>query len=210
MPRALDLFCGAGGASMGLHRAGFDVVGLDHRPQPRYPFRFVQGDALAPPFDLRRFDLIWASPPCQVWSLAKYIHRGTAARDLIGATRALLAETGAETIIENVPYAPIRADFILTGCDFGLRVIRRRHFETSFFDLHPEPWKPKNAVSHGDYTTVAGHGVPDRRHGGAVRKHVWERAIGIDWMSRNELAQAVPPAYAEFLGRAALRARMIA
>jgi DNA (cytosine-5)-methyltransferase 1 len=204
-PRALDLFCGAGGASVGLHRAGFDVVGVDHRPQLRYPFEFIQADALAPPARLADFDLIWASPPCQPFSLARNIHRGTSAPDLIPGTRQLLATSGSLTVIENVPGAPIRADFALTGCAFGLGVVRRRHFETNFWALHPEPWKPRNAVVSGNYTTVAGHGTPDRRGGPGVRVERWRKAMGIDWMTRDEIAQAVPPAYAEFIGGWAMR-----
>jgi DNA (cytosine-5)-methyltransferase 1 len=201
---ALDLFCGAGGASMGLHRAGFDVTGIDIKRQPRYPFRFIQADALRPPVRLEDFDLVWASPPCQQFSLAKNIHRGSVAADLIAETRALLA-THPCTVIENVPGAPIRADFALTGCNFGLKVIRRRHFETTFWALHPEPWKPRNAVSKGEYTTVAGHGVPDHRGGPYVHAERWRQAMQIDWMNRDQIGQAVPPAYAEYIGREAMR-----
>lgn len=205
-PRALDLFCGAGGAARGLQRAGFFVVGIDCRPQSRYAGDlFIRADALAPPIDLRAFDLVWASPPCQPFSVARNIHRGTTKPDLIEPTRRLLAASGALTVIENVPGAPIRADFALTGCDFGIGVVRRRHFETNFWDLSPEPWKPRDAVTKRGYTTCAGHGVPDRRGGPYVSADRWRQAMQIDWMTRDEIAQAVPPAYAEFLGRIALR-----
>lgn len=201
--RALDLFCGAGGATKGLQRAGFHVTGIDIKRQPRYcGDLFIQADALRPPVRLADFDLIWASPPCQQFSLAKNIHRGTTAPDLIAETRAALVGHQC-TVIENVPGAPIRADIALTGCDFGLKVIRRRHFETSFWCLHPEPWKPRNAVSRGGYTTCAGHGVPDHRGGPYVHAERWRQAMQIDWMTRDQIAQAVPPAYAEFIGRAA-------
>lgn len=204
-PLALDLFSGAGGAAMGLHRAGFDVIGVDHRRQLRYPFPFCQADALNPPFDLAQFDLIWASPPCQQFSLGRHIHRGSKALNLIAETRALLATAPGLTIIENVPGAPIRADFALSGPSFGIGVIRRRHFETNFWALHPEPWKPRNAVVSGGYTTCAGHGVPDRRGGPYVNAARWREAMGIDWMSRDEIGQAVPPAYSEYIGNIAMR-----
>jgi DNA (cytosine-5)-methyltransferase 1 len=116
---------------MGLHRAGFDVTGVDIRPQPRYPFRFVRGDALAPPVRLGDFDLIWASPPCQA-----YVRSGTIAKDgrhpdLIESVRSMLCAGGVPWIIENVPGAPLRADLVLCGTMFGLGVRRHRWFEAS-------------------------------------------------------------------------------
>lgn len=210
-PLALDLFCGAGGASAGLHRAGFDVVGVDIKPQPRYPFPFVQADALNCPFDLHDFDLIWASPPCQfaTAAAARLRQAGNIYPNFIAAVRTLLAGHPV-TVIENVPPAvklgPLRPDLRLNGWMFPeLRVIRERVFELSFFTLAPPSEKPRDLMRRG-YVTVAGHGVPSyaRARGLTWTAKDCRDAMGIEWMSRAELAQAVPPAYAEFIARAAL------
>ncbi len=208
-PLALDLFCGAGGASMGLHQAGFDVVGVDHHPQPNYPFTFVRGDALGPPLDLDRFAFIWASPPCQAYSsAAAYSRRRVAYPALIGDVRHLLAGTRAFTCIENVPQAPLHPDLVLDGTMFPqLKVIRKRVFELN--------WKPPfllgfniSRLLHEGWSCVAGGGRPS---GVPKEANAWstveaqKKAMGIDWMTRRELTQAIPPAYAEFIGRAALR-----
>ena len=200
--RALDLFCGAGGASMGLHRAGFDVIGVDHRPQPRYPFVFVQGDALRPPVRLEDFDLIWASPPCQA-----YIRSGTVNKDraprLIKPVRAMLKAAGAPFVIENVPGAPIRPDVRLCGSQFGLAVRRHRAFETS--------WRAFSLMAPCDHSkpAVGVYGNPHGKRGawpGMLPSDLgtWSRAMGIDWMDASEIAQAIPPVYAEYIARAFL------
>jgi DNA (cytosine-5)-methyltransferase 1 len=126
-PLALDLFCGAGGASMGLYQAGYNVIGVDIRAQPRYPFRFVQADALKPPFRLDDFDFIWASPKCQRWT-APVQQRGISDRhpDQITPLRPLLASIGVLWCIENVPRSPLRRDLILTGEMFGAATYRKR------------------------------------------------------------------------------------
>lgn len=196
-PRLLDLFCGAGGAAMGYSRAGFDVVGVDVRPQPNYPFAFVQADALE--CDLAGFDAIHASPPCQA-----YIRSGSVAKDgrhprLIEPVRALLAASGLPYIIENVPGAPLRPDVLLCGSMFGLEVRRHRVFESNV--LTP-PLTPPCDHSR----PIAGvYGHPHGR-AGAWRNMLpgdlptWSRAMGIGWMSAAELADAIPPAYTEFVG----------
>jgi len=208
--RALDLFCKAGGAGMGLHRAGFEVIGVDHEPQPRYPFKFVQGDALAPPFDLRQFDFIWASPPCQHFSLATRCRPGAKDKhpDLIEPTRKMLMASGAEWCMENVPGAPLRPDLILTGEMFGLNTYRKRKFEMSFFMLAPRPGRPFGPESVPGTFTIAGHtgnSSLKTRKAGVNRgtKQDWQKAMEIDWMSVAEMANAVPPAYAEYIARAA-------
>lgn len=203
-PRALDLFCGAGGASMGLHRAGFDVTGVDIRPQPRYPFRFAQADATQPPFDLHAFDFIWASPPCQAFTMAQNAAKNAHAHpNHIPAVRAMLRASGVPYAIENVVGAPLENPAILCGLAFGLNVKRHRLIETSFFMLVPP------CPSHDqDYFVIFGHEVRSRRTGhGAGRKNKiaeGRAAMGIDWMTRGELSESIPPAYGEFVGRAAL------
>lgn len=202
-PKALDLFCCAGGASMGLHRAGFDVTGVDIKPQPRYPFRFIQADALHPPVDLSAFDFIWASPPCQHASWAAARWKGE--RDypaLIEPTRAMLAASGVPYVIENVVGAAVRPDLVLTGEMFGLRVIKRRHFELGgWWCMQPErPFAGRIGFGPEDFVTTAGHGGD-----GPGSFRAWSEAIGIDWMTMQEMAEAIPPDYAEFIGRAALR-----
>jgi DNA (cytosine-5)-methyltransferase 1 len=198
--RALDLFCGAGGASMGLHRAGFDVTGIDIRPQPRYPFRFVRADALTPPVRLQDFDFIWASPPCQAHSMGA-VWRGTAGNHpmLIEPTRQMLKAFGVPWAMENVARAPMRADLTLRGELFGLKVCRERIFEISGFWLMQPPLPFRGSIKRGDFVTVAGHGGD-----GSNSLKVWRRAIGIDWMSKEETAEAVPPAYSEYIGTAFL------
>lgn len=191
---------------MGLHQAGFDVTGVDILPQPRYPFRFVQADALRPPFDLRQFDLIWASPKCQEFSIAAQNERrkGKVYGNQIPEVRAMLKASGKLFIIENVPGSPLRADVILCGSMFGLKVVRHRIFETNYPGLiMVNPCQhPKIPV------TVCGEGTPSwvrARLAAEGRKSFTSKekreAMGIDWTNRNELSQAVPPAYSEYLGR---------
>jgi DNA (cytosine-5)-methyltransferase 1 len=206
-PRALDLFCKAGGASMGLHRAGFDVVGVDIEPQPHYPFTFVQGDALNPPFRLSDFDFIWASPVCKRYTdgAAARMAKGAKYPDQIPATRALLA-SHPMTVIENVMKAPIRPDIVLHGHMFDLKVIRRRKFECSWPAFSLLPPLPRGLLREG-FVCMVGNGTPTGVREMGLPHYTAEQcreASGIDWMNRGELSQAIPPAYAEFIGRASL------
>lgn len=198
-PRALDLFCCAGGASMGLHQAGFEVVGVDIEPQPHYPFEFHQADALTFPLD--GYDFIWASPPCQAYTLAQRIRKGTHP-ELIEPTRERLKASGAAWVIENVVGAPLMDPIELCGAMFGLRVYRHRLFEASF---------PLTAPPHPD------HKAPLRKMGRPVRDgefihvvgnfsgvSIAREAMGIGWMPRDKLREAIPPAYSEHIGLQAL------
>lgn len=203
--KALDLFCGAGGASMGLHRAGFDVVGVDIKPQPRYPFTFIQGDALRPPIDLARFDFIWASPPCQQYTPLRARQDWKEYPDLVAPVRAMLVASGVPYAIENVPGAPLGYYITLCGGMFGLRTYRHRRFETSWLMFQPHhpthiiktsTKKRRKCLDAGMHISVTGD----------VGTYVGMPCMGIDWMDGNELSQAIPPAYGEFIGRAALQA----
>lgn len=205
-PRLLDLFCGAGGAAMGYHRAGFDVVGVDNRPQKNYPFTFHQADALE--FCAahgREFDAIHASPPCQAYSAAT-ADQGKHP-NLYAPTRLLLQGTGLPYAIENVIGAPYSHGVNLCGSMFGLAengewIQRHRNFETSWLIWQPECRHPEN----GRALLVTGHAFISavRDCGKHSRQGPFDlacRLMGIDWMTRRELVQAIPPAYTEFIGR---------
>lgn len=204
-PLLLDLFCGAGGAAMGYYRAGFDVLGVDIEPQSRYPFQFVQGDALAIGAELLasgRFSAAHGSPVCKLFSAATPAWARSRHPNQIPPTRALFESAGLPWVIENVPGAPVRADFKICGCVVGLHELEReRWFETNWYrelDLRPPCYHATNPI------TVAGHGEPSgprARRGESAKKADWERVMGIDWMNRDELAQAIPPAYTEHIGR---------
>ena len=197
--RLLDLFCGAGGAAMGYYRAGFQVVGVDIVNQPHYPFQFIQADALT--FPLTGFDAIHASPPCQAYSMAAQFQRnaGKEYADLLAPTRQRLQQQPAPWVIENVPGAPMRPDYKLCGCHFGLKLRRERWFETSWrgFDMQP----PCNHTE--PVPSVVGHGTPSwvrKKLGYNPTIHHYRDSMGIIWMNRNELSQAIPPAYTEYIG----------
>jgi len=200
MMRLLDLFCGAGGAGMGYHRAGFEVVGVDIKHQPHYPFEFHQADALEYLSGQgQEFDAIHASPPCQKYGKTK--HLAGDHPQLIGQVRDTLIAIGRPYVIENVPGAPLRNPVVLTGPMFGMNIVRDRLFECSFdvpFVLSPTSppaVKMGRAINDGDMLQPVGHfaGVEYAR-----------AQMGIDWMTRSELAQAIPPAYTEFIGRAVM------
>lgn len=196
--RALDLFCGAGGASMGLHKAGFEVFGVDIAPQPRYPFKFLQADAMMIP--LKGFDLVWASPPCQRFSNAQRLQDNDHP-DLLTPIRERLIEAGVNYCIENVPGAPLRNPITLCGMMFGLHLYRHRLFETSFIveklahqpHLFPQV-KMGRPAKPGEIIQVVGN-----FSGMAAAK----KAMEINWMNRDELREAIPPVYAQYIGRQA-------
>jgi DNA (cytosine-5)-methyltransferase 1 len=200
-PRLLDLFCGAGGAAMGYHRAGFDVVGVDIVNQPRYPFQFVRDDAMTYPLD--GFDAIHASPPCQAYIRSGMVAKDGRHPDLLAPTRASLERTGLPWVIENVPGAPMRPDAILCGSQFGLAVRRHRWFELSW----GEPILTLCCNHSQPITGVYGH---PHGKGGAWRNgkrpmlpsdhETWSREMDIDWMRPLELAAAIPPAYTQYIG----------
>lgn len=204
-PVLLDLFCGAGGASMGYHRAGFDVIGVDRAPQPDYPFEFVQDDALAFLMGTRGWDAVHASPPCQRNAA---ITKGTNAHlrdsypDLYPPICMALAASRKPYVIEN-PSAR-RADLILCGEMFGLAVLRHRRFElgnwAAMAPPHPRHRGRVAGMRHGEwfagpYFAVYGAG------GGKGTVEQWQEAMGMDWTSRRRsIAEAIPPAYTEFIG----------
>ena len=182
---------------MGYHRAGFEVVGVDIKHQKHYPFEFHQADAMTYPLD--GFDVIHASPPCQFYSYGtpdKSKHRGR-----LPEVREMLKRSGKPWVIENVPGAPIDGTTRICGCQVGLPLIKRvRFFELSFpfYSLMPPCSHP------GPVITVTGHGTTTgnrKTWGRNIRVSEMREAMGIDWMNRDELSQAIPPAYTEWIGR---------
>jgi DNA (cytosine-5)-methyltransferase 1 len=204
-PRLLDLCCCAGGAAAGYHRAGFEVVGVDIVPQPNYPFMFVQADAIV--FlrrNWRHFDAVHGSPPCQEYTPLHALHPDKVYPDMIAPLRDALRETGLPYVIENVMSAPLdkAISMVLCGGMFGLRTYRHRRFEPGNGVALVVPEHPKHVIrtatkqrrerwAQGWHVSITGD----------VGTYVGPEAMGIDWMTGNELCEAIPPAYTEFIGR---------
>ena len=207
--KLLDLFCGAGGASMGYYRAGFEVIGVDINPQPHYPFEFHQADAIEFLQDhWKKFDVIHASPVCKLFTKLNAIHKKDHP-DFITPLRPILLEIGKPYVIENVPEAPLINPIILCGTMFPeLRVLRHRAFETNPTLYFPPgqcnhwgtcsgnaAWNEKGRLTPSlkdfDFLTVTGNDyiADDGR-----------KAMCIDWMTKKELSQAIPPQYTEWIG----------
>lgn len=181
--KVLDLYSGAGGAGYGYWLAGCDVTGVDSRPQPHYPFKFIQADATDFPLD--GFDFIHASPPCQRYArVTKW--RGDARNhpDLLGITREKLEESGKPYIIENVLEAPLIAPLVLCGTSFELSVKRHRGFELGGFKV-PQP-------RCGDHSSI----IPFMHK----NERAFADAMGCTWMSKTEARQAIPPVYTAYVG----------
>ena len=207
-PRVLDLFCGAGGAGLGYSEAGFEVVGVDIQPQPHYPFTFIWADALALDMGfIKSFDALHASPPCQAYSdLAKRNRNAEEWPRLIEPIRKLFISSRLPYIIENVEGAPLLNPVMLCGTMFtGLRVLRHRLFEANF-PITPPP--------HGKHPLV--HTLDKRKNhygktdewtdfvqvtgGGNCSIAAAQEAMGINWMNKAEINEAIPPAYTRLIG----------
>lgn len=202
--RLLDLFCGAGGAAMGYYQAGFtDIIGVDINPQPNYPFRFIQADALEfmdAMIDSREdigYDLVHASPPCQAYSSSTADPAGHP--DLIAPTREALEIIGRPSVIENVPFAPLRPDLRLCGSMFGLPIWRHRLFETTWMLWGPPtcrhqepPWQVTGHLVNGDSIAVR-HRKPSFTRGKDIMEMPWVQ-------TPTELTEAIPPAYTRYIG----------
>lgn len=206
-PKCLDLFCCAGGAAHGYMQAGFDVTGVDIRPQPRYPARFIQADALDYLAQYGwQYDFIHASPPCQSWSVASRLAGDNRKQypQLIPHVRFILSALGVPYVIENVAgaRAALRNPIMLCGSQFWLKVYRHRLFESNVYLFQP-PHQP-----HHDQTPPAGRGASPKGFisitgGGIIGVTAAERrdAMGIDFPITNaELTEAIPPAYTRYIG----------
>jgi DNA (cytosine-5)-methyltransferase 1 len=211
-PKLLDLFCCAGGSAMGYHRAGFDVTGVDINPQPRYPFTFIQGDALEYLAEHgHEYDAIHASPPCQDHSTlsSRTDHHGT--EHLLGDTIAALEALDKPHVVENVMGAQMPYDLVLCGSMFGLRVYRHRKFLISmpgllYLPTHPEH-KVLTSTKKRKRDWDAGMNISVT---GDIGVTIGRPAMGIPWMNGKELSQAIPPAYTEFIGAQLMNAMVAA
>ena len=209
-PRLLDLFCGAGGAAMGYHRAGFEVVGVDINPQPHYPFEFHQADAMTYPLD--GFDAIHASPPCQWYSDGTRSGK-VGAQPLIHPTRVRLHNARVPYVIENVHGAAghMSAGLMLCGSMFGLAVERHRLFESPIYLWAPGQHDCAQSVRNRALFAPPPGGPDDDRRVYGVTGHsrcagtpeFWRQLMDMPWATGpvRETTEAIPPAYTEWIGR---------
>jgi DNA (cytosine-5)-methyltransferase 1 len=204
-PKLLDLFCGAGVASMGYAMAGFEVTGIDVKHGKRYPFTYIKGDVrdyLNPEF-LSQFDVIAASPPCQTFSSTKHLRnaqgKSTSKVNMIPEVRDALIASGKPYVIENVPNAPLINPIQLCGSGFGLKVRRHRLFESNMLLIGNECDHKSQGKPVGIYGSMRDE-IPNGGHTAKTMQEA-DEAMGIDWMIWGELVESIPPAYTEFIGR---------
>jgi DNA (cytosine-5)-methyltransferase 1 len=204
-PKLLDLYCKAGGASMGYHLAGFEVVGIDNKKQKRYPFEFIQADALEVLQDidyLKSFDVLAGSPPCQTHSITQHLRNAqgktTDKIDLIPQTREGFIKSGKPYIIENVPGSPLVNPVVVCGSSFNLKVRRHRLFESNL-ELTGSVCDHK---TQGRPVGIYGSMRDEIPNGGRTAKSIEQarEAMDIDWMIWGELVEAIPPIYTKYLG----------
>lgn len=216
----MDLCCKAGGASMGYLQASKDlgveieITGIDIEPQPNYPFNFILADAVEYfTNNWRKFTHVHASPPCQKYSCSTVDMRnkGKIYPDNLDQIRKLIYESGLPGIMENVPSSPLRPDVVLRGDMFGLKVLRKRHFELiNWWSMNPIMPRKIGKLYDGDYVCVYGKaGIKKSGNYRAAQpkfkkrtiKETWQFAMGIDWMTKDtELTEAIPPAYTRYIG----------
>ena len=198
--RILDLFCGAGGASVGLSQAGFYVTGVDIISQPRYPYHFIQADALE--MNLEGYDAYWASPPCQYYSEATPITTKGNHPNLIRRVHDLLMATGKPYVIENVEGARwhLENPIMLCGTMFGLGVWRHRWFE-----IKPCYFLSPFSCNHNGHPVTVNPPANARKAQGGRDFEKEKVAMGINWMDKKEISQAIPPAYSRFIGKELLK-----
>lgn len=214
--RLLDLYCCAGGAAKGYADVGFEVVGVDICPQPNYPYEFHQADAIEFVKEHgHEFDAIHASPPCQTFSRTKTLHDNEHP-DLIEPTRDALVASGKPWVMENVVGAPLIDPIKLSGQHFNmtapdvdgvpLKLVRHRLFESNIVLRVPDSF---HANRHIQTASVYGAGGgwtpkhrdnPDRRGGYIPHTDVIKKLLGIDWMSKHEMSQSIPPVFTEWVG----------
>jgi len=212
-PRLLDLFCGAGGAAMGYHRAGFEVVGVDVGPQPNYPFEFHQLDAMEVPLT-GPIDAVHASPPCQAFTAYRNVGNVGDYPDLIDPMRQRLIEWGGPWVMENVVGAPLVDPVLICGTMFDppMEIQRHRLFENNW-GLTVPVWPCRHKLNGPN--RYPGGNIARRRGGPrstpirrtveigtwSIPQDIQNRAMGIDWMTLPELSESIPPAYTEWIGR---------
>jgi DNA (cytosine-5)-methyltransferase 1 len=220
--KLLDLFCKAGGCSVGYQRAAsklntiIEITGIDIEPQPNYPYNFIQADAVE--FltkNWNQFTHIHASPPCQKYTnqAAQFRKKGKEYSDALEKIKPMLYSTCLPCVIENVMPAPVRPDLILRGDMFGLKTLRKRKFElVNWFMMQPGMGyiKPGAVVHRGEYITCTGNGNKGSMnkakkytpflHADKTTLITWSKAMGIDWMTTDEMREAIPPAYTELIG----------
>lgn len=216
--KLLDLCCKAGGCSMGYFQAAQDlglrikITGVDIEDQKNYPFKFIKTDALAYlQNNWQKYTHIHCSPPCQMYSAStkQFRNRGKEYADILIPIREIMEKIPLPCVIENVPNAPIRPDVVLKGHIFGLKVLRKRHFELhNWFMMSPVIGRHTGSVKEGDFVSVFGKGafgkVKNCKKPKFLKNTVretWAYAMGIDWyMKDTEIAEAIPPAYTRYIG----------